>query len=196
LLLIFFLALHSPTWAAASKKITKKSKLQDTHFIIEKERKNVLPTTARLFAKAAPPPKGTKLTPPTYDLKIIAPYPAPIPHKLRLLRAQSDTLAKLYGSYIKLGICSNPLTPYFSCLFDSKRSTRYTCGFHLQPLPCTEGSYTLYGKAFTPHIILGADLQYNKNVHPYKQPPSANQPLSKDYNRILHEGDLHVSLKK
>jgi len=186
-------------FAMAAEKPAEKKNIKDTQFVIEKDRKNSLPETARLFSKI--PPRITKgvLPPPHYGFKtMVVPTPTPLYRPIKLARMQPDILSKLYGSYIKAGIggSKEEKTPYVSIFFDNKRSTHSTYGFHLKPLPLSEMEGILYGKVFTRYLILGGDLQYNYNIYTYHTKSIIGTlTIPKGSQRIIQRGDLHVTLK-
>lgn len=202
---IVFLAINT-AWAGSKKG--PKANINDKQFVIEKERKNVLPETSRLFTKVTPAPVNNPLPPLKFDLQGIEPDMSPLQRKIKLLRAQRDFLTKLYGSYLRAGFCSNPKRPYLSIFFDNKRSTNYDYGCHIKPIPFSKVDLLAYGKYFGNAFIMAGDAQYQRNLYRKELTKSAKENKNKKgkkkavtkkkdekNKRTLHEASIGVNFE-
>ena len=101
----------------------KKIGIEDTQFIIQKERKNILPETSRLFEKVLPPPEKIEKDSVQYTIKELSPKPTPLQRKIKVLRAKQELLTKLYGHYVKIGYGSL-FSPYLEGFFNNTKKPK------------------------------------------------------------------------
>ena len=148
--------------------------IKEAEFIIEKEKQNRLPESPRLFEKA---PLPTSVPDNTvglqYELWEIVPEFNTLAHKIKVLRAKQDLLARLYGNYVRGGY-GNYHTPYVEVFFDNKRDAGHAYGLHLRHLSRGKNRYAeelhnaarLHGKLFTTHWLLDGAIWYSGDQYP------------------------------
>ena len=152
--------------------------LKDAEFVIEKERKHLLPAASRLFAHAPASPRVTDpIKPLSSTLPAIWPAFDTLPRKTKILRAKQDAVAKLYGNYLQGGH-GNFYTPYLEGFFTNKRHPRYADGLHFKHLSAGQEAYAeenhnlvqLHGKLFTETLWLGGEIGYSRDSYPLYDP--------------------------
>ncbi len=147
------------------------STLKDAEFIIEKERKLLLPEASRFFESA---PASSRIAEPVKSLQYALPTIAPafdlLPRKILVLRAQQEVITRLYGNYVQGGY-GNFYTPYLEGFFDNKRNPKYAYGLQLRHLSSgkekhaeeSHNTIQLHGKMFTKALLLGATMHYHRD---------------------------------
>lgn len=186
--LFFFLLISLYAFTVLGQDSSKEGSMKDAQFIIEKERKNLLPEVPRLFEKP-PPPKAKEANGLTYTLEEIDAEPEILQRKISVLRAKQDILTKLYGTYIKVGY-GNFVSPYLEGFFNNKRNQKYVYGIHLKHRSFQRGpvdsensgeghnAIDLNGKLFTKPFILAGAIQYNRDkyhFYGYEPPFTTNR---------------------
>lgn len=147
--------------------------IKEAEFVIEKEKKNDLPESSRLFKKAilsTQVPKANQQL--TYDWAEINPILSLLDHKIKLLKAKQDFLTKLYGNYLKLGY-GTEYTPYLACYLDNANHAKYGYGLHLGHLSTGKTGYAetyhnfvrLHGKWATEQVGLDGAIYYQGDKH-------------------------------
>lgn len=173
--------------------------IKEAEFIIEKEKKNRLPESARLFEKAPLPtahvPDSTAAL--AYDVREIAPELGTLQRKVKVLRAKQDLITRLYGNYVKGGY-GNYHTPYLAGFLGSKRDPKHTYGFYLSHLSGGKDGYAeehhnaarLHGKLFTESLLLDGAVRYNWDKYPVSK-DSTSSSSDPDKAQTFHQ--IHLS---
>lgn len=196
----FFLAVSFCVLANAPEAQADKGTLKDTEFVIEKERKNLLEESPRLFDSAptvprtSEPPQLLPITPiviqPVFDM---------LPRKIKLLRAKQDVVTQLYGNYLQAGH-GNFYTPYLEGFLTNKRDPRYAYGVHFKHLSEGRRSYgeenhnliDLHGKLFTKTLWLGGEVSYHRDSYPLYD--SAKSVKKVQEKQVINHFCLHPTL--
>lgn len=161
-------------YSALGQSYSSSPTLQDTKFIIQKERKHLLPEASRLFESAPTAPRATEPEEPLkYHLPVIPPTLDLLPRKTLVLRAKQDVLSQLYGNYAQGGY-GNFYTPYLVGYFANKRHSQHAYGLHLRHLSSGQEGHAeeahnlvqLHGKKYLETWWLGGDVFYSRDSYP------------------------------
>lgn len=171
---------------------TPQGTIEEAEFIIKKEKKNELPESSRLFKKAPLPSPTTK---PNVKLQyeLYDPHPTfqALDHKIKILRAKQDIIARLYGNYLKLGY-GNYYAPHISFFANNTRKDKYGYGAHLFHASEGKNKYFeayknelgFYGKVFTENLKYSGELYYTGNKYP-------SIHFTKDINNTENDPNKH-----
>ncbi|OJW69369.1 MAG: hypothetical protein BGO68_02905 [Candidatus Amoebophilus sp. 36-38] len=178
--------------------------IEEAEFIIQKERKNELPESTRLFKKAPLPlpieKSSIKLQ---YDLYDMQPSFQPLEHKVKILRAKQDMISRLYGNYLKLGH-GNYYMPYIAAFLDNTRNDKYAYGLHLSHLSEGKKNYfeayhndiELHLKTLTEKLVYTGAVQYKGDKYPLIHSINNINNTENDPHRYhaYHQIGLHTTL--
>ena len=185
---------------APAQSTPSQGALKDAEFVVEKERKHLLPEASRLFENApvaprVPAPVKLQRSPlpalwPTFEL---------MPRKTKILRAKQDVVAKLYGNYLQAGH-GNFYTPYLEGFFTNKRHPRYAYGLHMKHLSAGQEAYAeenhnliqLHGKLFTETLWLGGELGYHRDSYLLYDP--GTDPATASQRQSIHQVVVHKTV--
>ena len=188
----FWLLFLGPiTYSALGNPSPPKGTLKDAEFIIEKERKHVLPKAFRLF-KQPPgfPCVPDRAKPLTYALSAIVPGFTLLPCKPKILRARQDVLTQHYDHAIKGGY-GNFHTPYLEGFLDHHHSN-YGYGLHCKHLSTGRVAYgeethnliELYGNLFIKALSCKGTMYYDRARYPLYH---ADNSTAGTQQPILHQ---------
>lgn len=178
--------------------------IQEAEFIIQKERKNELPESARLFKKAPlPSPMDQPSVQLKYELGEVPMIFQPIEHKIKILKAKQDRLERLYGNWIRAGY-GNYHSPYLVALFNNTRNPQYAYGLQLGHISEGKNKYieeyhqtaTLHGKMLTKQLALDGSMDYAWDKYPFIQVIDDSQHTANDPDKhhIYHQVKLSTRL--
>lgn len=199
--LLLWIAMSLLASKALGDQPTPTGTIKEAEFIIEKEKTNRLPESARLFKKAPLPTHGADATVALpYELREIAPELDTLQRKIKVLRAKQDLLTRLYGNYVKGGY-GNRHTPYLEGFFDNKRNAKHAYGLHFRHWSHGEDRYfeefhnaaRLHGKLFTEAWVLDGAMKYHQDKYPWAQDSlGASNALAKapSFHQIYLQGTL------
>jgi len=176
-------------------------RLKDTEFVIQKERKHVLPEAARLFTNApfvplvTDPAKSLEYT--LRDLGLVFDI---LPRKINVFPAQQVMLDKLYNNYVRNGY-GNFHALFLEGFLAGKHHPKYTYDLrvshqsagHKTHFSETHNLIQIYGKLFTETLLLGGNMSYHRSHYPLYPPEgTATQTLhqvsiDKTLGNYLHE---------
>ncbi|MEL6412800.1 MAG: hypothetical protein AAFQ08_01605, partial [Bacteroidota bacterium] len=181
--LICVIFLNTVLHTSSGAPSTPENTLNNTEFIIEKERALLVPDANRLFENAPVAPRLT--TPPqqpllSTPLPTIAPTWTLLNRKTKILRAQQDVVTRLYSNCVQGGY-GNFYTPYLEGHFGSKRHPKYAYGLHFRHLSFGKDQYgeesnnTLqaHGKVLREQWSLGGSVQYDRDGYTLYHLPTA-----------------------
>jgi len=199
--LLFFVWLNLLAFTAFGQALDRAGTIKEAEFIIEKEKKNYLPESNRLFKKAIIPshvPKNEATI--SYQLTEILPMLDVLAHKIRLLKAKQELFAKLYVNYIKGGY-GNKHMPYLAYYFDNKLHEDYGYGFHTSHFSLGKDSYgeayhnvaRLHGKWAKEHFSLNGDIYYQGDKYPRIKLDNQTKHDPKQA-QIFHQVGFHTRL--
>ena len=147
-------------------------KIDDTEFIIEKERKNLLPEVSRFFEKA-PFIQNSSINK-SFEYNFIdIPSELDILSRKPILFCEQQNLAKeIFTRYIKLGYGIN-LSPLAEFIFDKQYKSRYMYGLYCKHYSFgtnkyfenSENNVMVHGKILSEEVTFQSALGYDRNIH-------------------------------
>ena len=196
-----FLLLSMPCFVVLGQSPAASGTIKEAEFIIEKEQKNYLPASTRFFKKAMLPthiPKSATAL--QYGLQEITPQLDTLAHKIKLLKAKQELLARMYGNYCKGGYGHEHM-PYLALYFDTKVNAQYGYGLHVNHFSWGKDHYVeehhhiaqLHGKWVAKNICLDGVFGYHWDKYPIIQlrNPSHHDPQQA---QIFHQIGLQTIL--
>jgi len=175
----FFLSVcFSIASSALGQQSPPEGALEDTEFLIKKDRKNLLPEASRLFDKAPNLPRIIDpIVPLEYTLPDLFPEFDTLSNKIKILRAKQDIVPKLYSNYVRGGH-GNFYMPFLEGFFANKYNSQYTYGCQIRHLSAGKKTYAeethnliqLQGRLFTETICLGGAMDYHRDGYQLYSP--------------------------
>lgn len=157
-LLIFLISMNTLMVNAQQDDWDEDGEIQDAEVVIEKDRQITLPPANRSYEKVAPLPLEIDRAPQIYKFQKIDYQTTAFTPNIRVLTIKDQSLAKLYGNYLKAGF-GNFGTSYLEGYFNNKRSKTYAIGAKIKSLSSARGPVDKDNSAAS-DLLLGFDGSY------------------------------------
>jgi len=191
--------LNQSSWA--QEKATPKSAIKEADFLIEKEKKNILPESTRFFKKAPLPPVEEKL-PITFN------YSIPdqlndfqfLEHQIQFLCLEDDLLKQMPSHpYVRIGH-GNHYMPYVGFWWEQRLLQKYHFSYHVSHLSKGKKDYfeaqhnQLRLTAALPlgTWLLKGGAKYHFEQHPLLAVNDLDNSYTKDDNGPYHSCKYHL----
>jgi len=192
-------------YTTSGKSFDPQGAIQEAEFIIQKERKNELPTFPKLYKQAPFMPEDAKLIfEYTWNWEKPILQFLPIEHKVKLLRTAPDKLESVYGNCFSMGY-GNYYTPYIMAFLRKTIWQNYVYNIELnhisggkkEHLETYHNQAEVDGKLFTNSVILDHTIYYHADKYPFlvlekdKLLPQKNDPKK---NLLYHQVGIATQL--
>lgn len=185
---------------------TQQGEIENASFVVEKERQIELPIEARRFEKIPPVPNDqvTRQMLP-YAFSLFYPEMNTLFIQNRVLKLKDETLEKLYGGTVNLGL-GNYVTPYLEVDYFNKRENKYLIGVNVEHLSSRNGpvdkqnsgngysKLKFTSKFFNSGFTSDVSAQYKRSFYHFygypEQIPINEDSIRRKFDHIFLQGHL------